>query len=144
MFAQLIALLATGEAAAVKRRIKTAVVFYGVAGLLGLLAVIFLVLAAYLAAAARWGSIAAAVWFGVGLLVLSALVFIVYRITARSRRRAAMGKRAESMMVGASALAMLPSLMGRKRGWLGALTVLAGLAGYAAYTELRRRRRDEE
>jgi len=141
MFARLIALLATGEAAAVKRRIKTAAIFYAAAGFLGLLAVVFLALAAYLAAASQWGPIAAALWFGIGLLVLSAIVFIAYRITARSRRRAEMGKRAESMMVGASALAMLPSLVGKKRGWLTALTVLAGLAGYAAYTEMTRRSR---
>jgi len=145
MFARLIALLATGEAAAVKRRIKAAVVSYVVAGFLGLLAIIFLVLAAYLAAAERWGSIAAAIGFGLCLLVLSVVVFIAYRITARSRRRAEMSRRAESMMVGASALAVLPTLVGKKRNWLTAAIVLAGLASYAAYSELTRKgRRDED
>ncbi|WP_011582416.1 MULTISPECIES: hypothetical protein [Chelativorans] len=144
MFARLIALLATGEAAAVKRRIKTAAIFYLAAGFLGFLAVIFLVLAAYLAAATRWGAIATAVWFGLGLLVLSAVIFIAYRISARSRRRAEMSKRAESMMVGASALAMLPSLVGKKRNWVTAVMVLAGLGGYLAYTELMRRSRRAE
>jgi len=139
MFARLIALLATGEAAAVKRRLKTAVIFYAAAGIAALLALVFLVVAAYLWAASRWDPTATALWFGIGLLLLSIAIYIAYRITARARRRAAMGKRAETMMVGASALAMLPSLVGRRGRWTSLLVLLAGLAGYAAYTEFERR-----
>ncbi|WP_309085112.1 hypothetical protein [Chelativorans sp.] len=139
MFARLLALLATGEAAAVKRRLKTAVMFYAAAGLVALLALVFLLVALYLWAAAHWGATATALWFGVGLLIVSGLIFIAYRVTARARRRAAMGKRAESMMVGASALAMLPTLVGRRGSWTTALVLLAGLAGYAAYNEYMRR-----
>ncbi|WEX10044.1 hypothetical protein [Chelativorans sp. AA-79] len=144
MFGHLLALLATGEAASIKRRIKAAVVSYAAVGILAFFAVVFLVLAAYLTVAVRWGPIEAALWFGIGFLVLAGVILIAYRLTARARRRAAMHRRTESMMVGASALAMLPSLIGRKGSWVTALTLLAGLAGYAAYTRVSRRDRREE
>jgi FtsH-binding integral membrane protein len=140
MFARLIALLAAGEAAAIKRRIKIAAIAYAAAGASVFLAVIFLVVAGYLAAAVRLGPIEAAVWFGVGFLLLAGVIYAIYRVTARARARAEAGKRAESMMVGASALAMLPAL-GKKGGWSAVLMALAAVAGYAAYTEYERRSR---
>jgi len=139
MFARLFALLATGEAAAIKRRLRTAIVFYAAAVSTAFMALVFLVLSAYLWAASHWGATRTAMWFGIGFLLLSAVIFIAYRVTARARRRAAMGKRAETMMVGASALAMLPSLVGRRARWTMPLILLAGLAGYAAYREFERR-----
>jgi O-antigen/teichoic acid export membrane protein len=138
MFARLIALLAAGEAAAIKRRIKIAAIAYAAAGVSVFLAVIFLVVAGYLAAAVRLGPIEAALWFGVGFLLLAGVIYAIYRVTARARAEA--GKRAESMMVGASALAMLPAL-GKKGGWSAVLMALAAVAGYAAYTEYERRSR---
>ncbi|WP_265515727.1 hypothetical protein [Nitratireductor luteus] len=142
MFARLIALLATGEATLIKRRLKSGLVAYSILALTALLALVFLLLAAYLAATARWGAINAALWFGIGFLVLSLAVFIAYKIVARAQRRAQQRKRVSDtgMLVGATAVAMLPAILGKRSGAIGILLTLAGVAGYAAYRENERRR----
>ena len=140
MFPRLVALLASGEASVVKRRLKTALMAYVLLAVTGLFALIFLLMAAYLAAAARWGAIGAAFWFGIGFVVIGVIVFATYRILARAQRRAQQHRRAadRSAIAGASALAMLPTLVGRKGGAAGLLVVVAGVAGYAAYREFGR------
>lgn len=138
MFARLIALLATGEAGVVKRRIKTAVIAYTAAALAFLLALVFLLVSAYLASAVRWGAIDAAFWFGIGFVILTALILIVYKIVAASQRRAQQRRRAAdaSMVAGASAMAMLPAILTRSGGIAAVLLGVAGLSGYAAYRAL--------
>lgn len=144
MLARLIALLATGEAGVVKRRIKTTVTAYAVAGLSGCAALVFFILAAYLAAAIRWGAIAAAIWFGVGFAVLTAVILIIYKIVAGAQRRAQQQRRAAdtTTLAGASAMAMLPAIMSKKGGATAALAVLAALAGYSAYRAYDRQERE--
>ncbi|WP_163271640.1 hypothetical protein [Chelativorans alearense] len=145
MFSRFIALLAAGEAANVKRRVKAAVVGYVLVAATGLPALAFLLLAAYLAVAARWGPLASALWFGSGLAVLCGLTFVVYRTVAGAQRRKQEQKRAADagLLMGASALTVLPALLGRRRGAAALLLALAGLAGYAAYREHERGDTDE-
>lgn len=140
MLARLFATLATGEAGLIKQRVKTAAIAYAVALVAGVLAVVFLLVAGYLAAAVRWGAIDAAFWFGIGFTVLTALILIVYKIVAAAQRRAQRRKRAAdaSAMAGASAMAMLPAIVGKKGGTTVVLLGLAALAGYAAYREFDR------
>lgn len=139
MLARLFALLATDEAAVIKRRVKAAVVTYALVGAAALLALVFLIIAGYLAAAVRWGAIASAIGFAVGFLLLALLVYIVYRVVSGAQRRAQQRKRAAdaSMMAGASAMAMLPALLSKRGGMATALMALAGIAGYAAYREFK-------
>lgn len=140
MFARLFALLATGEAGLIRQRVKTAAIAYTVAFVAAVLAVVFLLVAGYLAAAVRWGAIDAAFWFGIGFAVLTGLVLIAYKIVAAAQRRAQRRKRAAdaSMLAGASAMAMLPAIAGKKGGTTAILLGLAALAGYAAYREFNR------
>ncbi|WP_274423122.1 hypothetical protein [Chelativorans sp. YIM 93263] len=140
MLARLFALLATDEAAVVKRRLKAAVIAYALVGAAALLAFVFLILAGYLAAAIHWGAIESAIGFAVGFLLLALLVYVAYRILAGAQRRAQQRKRAAdaSMMAGASAMAMLPALLSKKGGVAAVLMGLAGIAGYAAYREFGR------
>jgi len=142
MLPRLLALLATGEAAIVKRRLKTALIAYAMLGLSVIFAVVFLLLAAYLAAASRWGVIAAAFWFGIAFVVLSIAVYAGYSVAVQSQRREQQRKRAAdtTMLAGASAMAMLPTLFGRRSGTIGLLLTVAGLAGYAAYRQYERHR----
>lgn len=145
MFSRIVTLLATGEAASIKRRVKTAVVAYVLLAATGLPALVFLLLAAYLAAAANWGALTSALWFGVGFAVLCGLTFVIYRITAGVERRKQERRRAADagLLVGASALTMLPALLGRRRGATALLLALAGLVGYAAYRTPERHDADE-
>lgn len=140
MLARLFALLATGEAALIRRRVKTTAVAYAALAVAAFLTFMFVVLAAYLAAAVRWGAIQSAIWFAVGSFVLMVLIYLIYKATDRAQRRARQRKRMAdtSMLAGASAMAMLPALMRRKGGMSAVLLALAGVAGYAVYRELSR------
>ncbi|MCT8989673.1 hypothetical protein NYR54_05095 [Chelativorans sp. SCAU2101] len=139
MLGRLIALLATGEAAGLKQRVKSAAIAYGIIAVATFLALAFLLLAAYLAAATRWGAIAAALWFGTGFLVLAAIAFAIYRLIANAQRRARRRQRVDTGLVaGASAITLLPTVLGKKTGRIGLLLVLAGIAGFAAYREVTR------
>lgn len=144
MLARLVSLLAAGEASAVKRRIKTALIAYLAAALCAVLALAFLVLAAYLAAAVEWGAFDAAIFFGLGFVALTGVILLVHQIVARAQQRELRRKRAAdaTTLAGASALALLPSLVSRKGGTSVLLTGLAALAGYAAYREYHRRSSD--
>lgn len=140
MIARLIALFATSEASVLKRRLKIAIFAYLALGIAALFAVVFLVLAAYLAAAIRWGALEAAVWFGVAFVVLTGIVFIAYKIVSGAERRAQQRKRAAdtSLLAGASAMALLPSLISRKGGLATLLAMAAGIGAYSLYREFER------
>lgn len=137
MIASLITGLASGETAAALRRTRRAVIAYVLAGLVALCGVGFLVAAAYIAAAHRFGPIEAALGFGIGFLVLSGLVLLVFKLTADSRRvRQARQRKADMTAVGVTtALTLVPTLL-RGKGGLGALLVPAiAAAAYAIYKE---------
>lgn|SRR5690606_28680936 len=140
MLARLIALLATGEVAAVRRRVRSAAAFYAAIGVTLVLGLFFLVLAGYLAVAIRRGPIEAALWFGIGFLVVGLLLFAVYKAIA-GRRKAEADRRAESLLASASALAVVPVLLGKKGRWAAFLMLLAGAGGYAVWRELERKSR---
>lgn len=143
MIGQLIALFAAGEAAGLRQRLKTAAIAYCAIVIGAFLALSFLLLAAYLAAATRWGAVMAAFWFGIGFLLLSVIVYAAYRMVASAQRRAERQKRTDTgIAAGAAAMAMLPAVFGRKSGRIGLLLTLASVAGFAAYRELVRTGKD--
>lgn len=136
MLTRLVAALAAGEARDVARRLRIASVLYVLAAVLAVFGGVFLVLAAYIAAAERWGAIAAAAGFGVGFLVLALIVVAALKVWTGMRRRRARRRRAADVgaLAGSAALAAVPSLVARSG--LGSLIVpLALIAGYAIYRE---------
>jgi len=137
MLASLIAGLASGETAAAIRRARMAAVVYLLAGTAGLCGVGFLVGAAFIWAAGRYGSMAAALGFGIGFLVVSGVILLVFRLSA-GRRRASQARRrkADVTAIGVTtALALLPTLL-RGKGGLAALVAPAvAAAAYAIYQE---------
>lgn len=139
MLASFFALLASGQIGFLKQRVKTAAIAYGAAALAVLVGAVFLIHAAYLVTAERVGPTAAALYFGVGFILLAIAIIIVFKIVAAMQRRAQRRRLAadRSAMAGASAMAMLPVLISRKGGMSAALVALAGLAGFAAYRALR-------
>lgn len=140
MLASLIASIASSETGYVVRRARGAVIAYLVAAMLGLCGVGFLVGAAFVWAAWRYGTLEAAIGFGVGFLVLAVLILLGHRLaTAARAREDRRRRRADLAALGTSAvLAALPTLL-RSKGGIGAvLGPVVALAAYAIYRENRK------
>ncbi|ESY75355.1 hypothetical protein NKJ90_18755 [Mesorhizobium sp. M0051] len=137
MLASLISGLASGEAVAAVRRARTAAIVYGLALTAALCGLGFLVGAAYIWAATRYGSLAAALGFGAAFLVLAGLILLIYQLSAGSRaRRRAQRRNADMKAIGiAAALAVLPTLLKEKGGLGFILGPAVALAAYAIYRE---------
>lgn len=137
MLASLIAGLASGETAAALRRARTAAIVYGLAISVALCGLGFLVGAAYIWTASRYGSLAAALGFGVGFLLLAGLILLIFQISAGSRaRRRAQQRNADMKAIGiTAALAVLPALLKGKGGLGVILGPAVALAAYAIYRE---------
>jgi predicted membrane channel-forming protein YqfA (hemolysin III family) len=137
MLASLISGFASGETLAAIRRARAAAVVYAVAALAALCGLGFLVGAAYIWTAGRYGSVAASLGFGAGFLVIAGLILLVHRILAGSRaRRRAKRRDADLKAIGiAAALAMLPTLLKGKGGLSFILGPAVALAAYAIYRE---------
>lgn len=137
MLASLLAGLASGETVAAMRRARLAAIVYSLAGIAALCGLGFLVAAAYIWTAGRYGPIAAALGFGAGFLVLAGILLLGFRFSAASRaRRRASERKADVTAIGVTAaLAALPVLI-RGKGGLGVLLAPAmALAAYAIYRE---------
>lgn len=137
MLASLISALATGETVAALRRARTAAIVYAAAAIAALCGIGFLIGAAYIWAAERYGSLPAAIGFGVGFLAVAGLILIVYQLSAGARaRRRARRRSADMKAIGiTAALAVLPALL-KGKGGLGAILAPAvALAAYAIYRE---------
>jgi len=135
--ASLLISLVTGEAGTVARNIRGAAIAYGIALLAALIGASFLLLAAYLWAAARFGAINTALAFGAVFLVFAGIVVLVYRLTAkkRARRRAERRKSDLTALAIAAGIAALPELLRSKEGLGALLGPLAAFLAYAVYRE---------
>ncbi|AWC22115.1 MULTISPECIES: hypothetical protein [Aminobacter] len=140
MLASLIAGFATGETTLALRRTRRAAVAYLAAGLAALCGVGFLVGAAFVWAARRFGHIEAALGFGLGLLVLAGLILLIHKLAAGARARADRKRRRTDIAAlgTTAAVALLPTLL-RSKGGIGAvLGPVVALAAYAIYRENRK------
>ena len=133
----LISALASGEAMAALQRARMTAILYGLAAIFALCGVGFLIGAAYIWLAARYGSLATSLGFGIGFLVVAGLILVIHKLTAgmRSKRRARR-RQADMTAVGiAAALAVLPALA-KSKGGLGAVVAPAlAVVAYAIYRE---------
>ncbi|TWI43232.1 hypothetical protein IQ26_00194 [Mesorhizobium tianshanense] len=137
MLASLISGLASGEMIAAARRARSAAVVYALAALAALCGLGFLVGAAYVWAAGRYGPMAACLGFGIGFLVIAALLLLIHQLSAGARtRRRAQRRNADMKAIGiAAALAVLPTLLKGKGGLGTILGPAIALAAYAIYRE---------
>ena len=128
---------ASGETAAAMRRARTAAIIYVLAMLAALCGLGFLVGAAYIWAAARYGSLAAALGFGAGFLIIAGLILLIHQLMSGARaRREARRRNADMKMIGiTAALAVLPALLKGKAGLGLILGPAAALVAYAIYRE---------
>ncbi|MBZ9709376.1 hypothetical protein LB543_21870 [Mesorhizobium sp. ESP7-2] len=137
LLASLLSGFASGETMAVVRRARTAAIVYALAALAAFCGFGFLVGAAYIWTSARYGSLAAAVGFGVGFLVIAGLVLLTHRLMSGARvRREARRRKADMKAIGiTAALAVLPTLLKGKGGLGVILGPAVALAAYAIYRE---------
>jgi hypothetical protein len=145
MLASLVSGFASGETVAAIRRARTAAIVYALAALAGLCGLGFLVGAAYIWAAGRYGSMAAALGFGAVFLVIAGLIVLVHQISVGSRsRRMARRRNADMTAIGiTAALAVLPTLLKGKGGLGVVLGPAAALVAYAIYRENVKPRSDD-
>ncbi|WP_027166580.1 phage holin family protein [Mesorhizobium sp. WSM3224] len=133
----LISAFASGEAMAALQRARMTAILYGLAAIFALCGVGFLIGAAYIWLAARYGPLTTSLGFGIGFLVVAGLILVVHKLTARMRsRRRARRRQADMTAVGiAAALALLPALA-KSKGGLGAVVAPAlAVVAYAIYRE---------
>jgi len=137
MLASLIGAFISGEAMNVARRAKAAAIAYLLAATLFLAGLGFLIGAGYVAAARHFGSITAAIGFGVGFLLLGAIVLALQSIAA-SARWGQKNRRAIDLatIAGAAAVSGLPLLL-KRGGFAGIVASLLALLAYAVYRENR-------
>lgn len=139
----LVTAIASGEVTDAMSRARRAAIVYLVAGLLGLFGVLFLLVAAFIATAQKIGALDAALWFGGGFLAAAIVIFVIYRMVAavRARRVAERRKNEVKSVMGAAAIALLPTLLASRGGGLALLGPALGLLGFAVYRENNRTRK---
>ncbi|AZO21363.1 hypothetical protein EJ070_12115 [Mesorhizobium sp. M1E.F.Ca.ET.045.02.1.1] len=133
----LISAIASGEATAALQRARVAAILYGIAAILALCGIGFLVGAAYIWLAARYGPLATSLGFGIGFLLIAGLILVIHKMTTGMRaKRRARRRKADMTAVGlTAALALLPALAKSKSG-LGTIVAPAiALVAYAIYRE---------
>lgn len=135
--ASLLAGLASGETAAAVRRARAAAIVYLLAGAVGLCGIGFLIAAGFIVTAHRYGPLGAALGFGIGFLLLAALVLAVFKLSTGSRRaRQTKRRKADMTAIGVTtALTLLPTLLRGKAGVGALLAPAIAAAAYAIYKE---------
>ncbi len=138
MLGSLIAAFIAGETSTVLRRARSAAVAYLVAGLFGLIGVVFAVVAGYILAARRFGPLEAALGAAAIFLVVAVLILVVHRLRAAARARRARKRRGGDItrMAVATGIAAAQSLLSYRKGVL-ALTAVP-IAAAIAYLLLRK------
>lgn len=146
MLAALISGFVSGEAVAAFQRARRAAIAYLIAAIFGVFGMVFLLVAAYIAAAHRLGPVTAALVFGGAFLAVAVLVVLISRLGAErvvrktSRRR----NREMSRIAVTTALALLPMLV---RGRVGKAALIAPAIAaivYGIYRENSRRGAPED
>ncbi|RVD60780.1 phage holin family protein [Mesorhizobium sp. M2D.F.Ca.ET.185.01.1.1] len=133
----LISALVSGEAMAALQRARMTAILYGLAAIFALCGVGFLLGAAYIWVAARYGPLATSLGFGIGFLVIAGLIVVIHKLTTsmRSRRRARRRQVDMTALGITAALALLPALA-KSKGGLGAVVAPAlAVVAYAIYRE---------
>jgi chromate transport protein ChrA len=131
------------DASRAARRFRRALIDYAFAGVAFVIGLGFLVAAAFIWAADRYGSFPAALGFGAGFIALAAVIMMVHRIlVARRARRRREEERADQLrsIATAAAVAAVPALV-RQAGLFG--TLLLPIAAAAAYAIIRENTRPD-
>lgn len=147
MLATLIQMLAAGEAVYVAGRVRRAVVVYTVAAIAFSIGSGFFLVAAFMVVARRFGSLEAALGFGAGFVVIAGVALVVHSIRSKilARRRAKELRSTQfKALAGATAFAILPSLLKGRGGLLQIVAPILAIAAIAIYNEHKGAARPED
>lgn len=138
MLASLIGGFISGETLNMLRRLKSAAIAYLLVALFAAIGVGFLIGAGYIYVAQEFGSLTAAISFGVGFLLIATIILIVHSIrSSRAKRRRDKRGIDLATIAGAAAITGLPILLRSRAGLVGPL---AAIAAYVIYRENRKRK----
>ncbi len=145
MLKSLIGTLIAGEAKQLTRRAKGAVILYALAIVALAVGAGFLIGAGYIAAAARYDALNAAIGFGVGFIVLAMIFLVVNSVQARAWRRKREEERSGELktLAATAVIAALPGLLKSRAGLAGILIPIAGLVALKIIDENRDEEEDE-
>lgn len=138
MIAALIQSIVSGETTRAAKRVRRAVIDYMIAGICLAIGVGFLIAAAYIFVAERYGPLYTALGFGLGFIALAGVALIVHRIIAgiRAKRRAEEARAAQlQALAGATVFAILPALLKGRGRLLSLLAPVAAMVAYAIIKE---------
>lgn len=142
MLASLITAFVSGEAMDIARRARTTLIVYVLVAILALTGIGFLVGAGYIAAAQRYGSLEAAIGFGLGFLAAAIIILVARSIVSSARRRREKRRSIDlATIIGAAAVTALPVLL-RSKGGIAAPLIAA--VAYMIYRENRKPEDQEE
>lgn len=112
-------------------------ILYGLAAVFALCGVGFLIGAAYIWLATRYGPLATCLGFGIGFLVIAGLILVVHKLTTsmRSRRRARRRQADMTALGVTAALTLLPALARSKAGLGAVIAPALAVVAYAIYRE---------
>lgn len=142
--------LAAGEVGLAVNRVKRSAIFLSIIGVLGTIGAVFLLVAAYIALAERYGDLRAALYIGGGAIALALVLYIIMKITdaiirKRQRDRA---KNDTSALLAIAAVAAAPMLLRSRSLLMLAIPVIAfgglSMLGKKPKAGRRRRRPSEE
>jgi len=137
VLASLIAAFASGETVLALRRARNATIAYGLAAICGLFGLIFLLIAAYVAAAHRYGPIHAALFAAGIFLVIALLIVLIHKLSSRTRaiRHAQRRKSDVTKIALAASLAIVPTLLAGRAGKAVLIAPALAALAYLIYRE---------
>lgn len=137
MLPSLIMSIVSGEAADAAARARRAAIVYGIAAVLMLIGLGFLVGAGYIVSARRLGNLEATLAFAAGFVVVALVLIVSQRIwsKARARRIVERRKREVTGLASAAALALLPTLLSKKSTVSVLALPIIGAIAYAVWRE---------
>jgi len=147
MLAALIQSIVSGETTRAAKRVRRAMIDYVIAGICMGIGLGFLIAAAYIFVAERYGALYTAIGFGLGFIALAGVALIVHRIISgiQAKRRAEEARAAQVQAIaGAAAFAILPALLKGRGGLLSLLAPVAAMVAYAIFKENSDRAGDED
>lgn len=147
MLPTLLTSILSGEATFAVRRARRAAIVYAVIGLLLVLAVGFLLAAAFIYASRYYGNLNTALGFAGGFIVLALVVWGIFKVTSsvRAKRRARRHRGELTSLATAAALAALPGLMkGRSVAGLVGLPLVALVAAQIYRENFRKGNPDDD
>jgi hypothetical protein len=138
MLAALIQSIVSGETTRAAKRVRRAMIDYMIAGICLAIGLGFLIAAAYIFVAERYGPLYTAIGFGLGFIALAGVALIVHRIISgiQAKRRAEEARAAQMQAIaGAAAFAILPALLKGRGGLVSLLAPVAAMVAYAIFKE---------